>query len=112
MKKNNLYNSTVVLILAVVFVLSLSACAPKKDKLVGTWVALDYACDFDYIYFYSDGTYSSSHSNYKGSYTAEDGRLRLEGFLVDDRNYKYRFDGDILVIETWSGEERYERHED
>lgn len=37
-------------------------------------------------------------ANYFGSYTAENGRLRLDGVLMEDLVFSYELKGDTLII--------------
>ena len=39
----------------------------------------------------------SDKDNYFGSYTIEDGRIRLGGVLMSDLVYSYKLDGDTLI---------------
>lgn len=73
---------------------SLTACG-SSNKLVGRW---EGERNFKELEFFKDGTYKSNYTNYFGSYTAEDGRLRLGGVLVEDLIYDYKISGDTLTL--------------
>ncbi len=96
-------------VLLALLVAMAAGCGASEKKLVGHWEPADgESCHFRYIYFYSDGTYSTSSSNYQGTYTAENGNLRLSGYLADDYNATYWFEGDELIIHRgW--DDRYQR---
>ncbi len=68
---------------------------PKS--LSGRYVG-EGSTSFDYIEFFSDGNYTSSHSNYEGDYSIDGNRIRLEGILVDSRIYYFRASGDTLEL--------------
>lgn len=65
--------------------------------IVGRWEEVG-DCWMDELEFFSDGTYSSDKDNYFGSYTIEDGRIRLGGVLMSDLVYSYKLDGDTLIL--------------
>ena len=69
----------------------------KKSSIVGRWEAVEDTWMSE-LEFFSDGTYSSDKTNYFGSYTAENGRLRLGGALMSDLVYSYDLDGDTLIL--------------
>ena len=69
----------------------------KNGSLVGRWVAVKHRW-MDELEFFSDGTYSSDKAKYFGSYTAENGRLRLDGVLMEDLVFSYELKGDTLII--------------
>ena len=107
MKKSTIVRK---LIVSVFCVLLLCGCGGSKNKLVGDWRADDpYSAYWDYLYFYSDGTYSSSDSNYKGTYSVDGSRLRMEGFLVDDVNAQFKVQGDKLTLDYWARTSVYTR---
>ncbi len=65
--------------------------------IVGRWEEVG-DCWMDELEFFSDGTYSSDKDNYFGSYTIENGRIRLGGVLMSDLVYSYDLDGDTLIL--------------
>ena len=98
-----------VLIVMVLSLLTICSCG-KKNSIVGHWVATDLqSAKINEIYFYSDGTYSSSRSNYHGSYSIDGDRLRLEGFLVEDINATFEVKGAYMTLSFWTGDYEYEK---
>ena len=69
----------------------------KVSSIVGRWESVENTW-MDELEFFSDGTYSSDKDNYFGSYTIEDGRIRLGGVLMSDLVYSYKLDGDTLIL--------------
>lgn len=69
----------------------------KVSSIIGRWESVENTW-MDELEFFSDGTYSSDKDNYFGSYTAENGRLRLGGVLMSDLVYSYDLDGDTLIL--------------
>ena len=101
--------SLAIIIVAVVCAIMLSACGGKQS-IVGHWEQTGGSSSrFSYFYFYSDGTYSSGGSNYKGSYSIDGNNIRLEGFLVDDVNGQIKISGDTFTLEYWGRTETYKR---
>ena len=67
------------------------------SNIVGRWESVEDAF-FDELEFFSDGTYTSDHSNYFGSYSIEGNRLRLSGVLFKDRIYTFELRGNKLTL--------------
>lgn len=99
---------------SVVLCVAMLCSCGKKNSIVGQWerASDSKTSTFRYLYFYDDGTYSSGHSNYKGTYSISGNNIRLEGFLVDDVNAKFEVNGDTLTLEYWARSETYTRVED
>ncbi len=86
-------------ILSCILIIGLfAACGNKNPKsLSGRYVGEENA-QFSYLEFFSDGKYTSSHSNYEGNYSIDGNRIRLEGVLVDSRIYYFRVKGKTLEL--------------
>ena len=95
-------------------VLILCACGSGKNSIVGHWQLSSNTSNspFRYLYFYSDGTYSSGGSNYKGTYSVDGKNIRLEGFLVDDVNATFEISGNELTLKYWARTETYTRSDE
>ncbi len=78
----------------------LTACG--GSSIVGRWESDNSY--FDELEFFSDGTYDSNDPNYNGSYSAENGRLRLGGVLMPDKTYSYDVSGSKLTLYNNDGE--------
>lgn len=102
-----------IVVSAALCMMMLSSCG-AKNSIVGHWERSSDSktSTFRYLYFYDDGTYSSGHSNYKGTYSISGKEIRLEGFLVDDVNAKFEVDGNTLTLKYWARTETYSRVED
>ncbi len=101
-KKNKKLNTFVPLVLCIVILASLlllSACGSEKNTLVGRWKG-EKNYQFRYLYFYNDGTYSSSDVNHAGRYSISDNYIRLAGILEADYNFKYEVKGDQLILNS------------
>ncbi len=85
------------LVLCLLCISVLSACASSKS-LNGRWTYTDGSAKFSYIEFFSDGTYTSSHANYNGSYSIDGDRLKLSGILVEPLTYTFDVSGDTLTF--------------
>lgn len=83
----------------------LASCG--SSSIVGHWERINDASSFSEMEFFSDGTYTSSHSNYNGSYSIDGDRLRLGGILVSDRTFTFELSGDNLKLYD-DGELKYE----
>lgn len=94
MRKNRLIAGIISLVL---IACALSGCSGTPKGLSGRYVREGDAT-FNYIEFFSDGKYTSSHPNYEGDYSIDGNRIRLEGILVDSRIYYFRTSGDTLEL--------------
>ena len=90
-----------VIILAVSLVLP--ACKSTEDMIVGYWENTEGG-QFRYLEFFSDGSYTSSHVNYEGSYSIEGNRLKLTGILVESKTYSFEIKGNTLYLYNRSGD--------
>lgn len=103
MKKQNkkiyLFVPFVLCMVILTSLLLLSACGSGENTIVGRWKGEENA-RFQYIYFYDDGTYSSSDVNYAGRYSVSDNYIRLAGILMQDYNYKFEVKGDKLTLNS------------
>ena len=102
------------LIVSLLCLLLLCSCGSGKNALVGKWEKSGGSSSsaFWYLYFYSDGTYTSGGSNYKGTYSVDGKNLRLEGFLVDDVNATFEIKGNTLYLDYWARSETFEKVKD
>lgn len=76
----------------------LSGCGGKAPKaLSGRYIGQDKT-RFSSLEFFSDGKYTSSHSNYEGNYSIDGNRIRLEGVLVDSVIYYFKASGNTLEL--------------
>lgn len=88
----------IVIILVIIGVVtnggSQDSSAPSK--LIGQWQVVD---DDEYLEFFSDGTCTigDSHEQQGGTYTAEDGRLKIES-RWEAETYDYEIRGNTLTI--------------
>ena len=92
-------NGFIIGIISCILLISLlSGCGNSAPKsLSGRYVG-EESTSFDYIEFFSDGKYTSSHPNYEGDYSIDGNRIRLEGILVDSRIYYFKTSGDTLEL--------------
>ena len=98
-----------IMIIVILVVMALTACDNSK-KIVGQWVTVG-GTYFKRIEFFSDGTYSSNKSNYKGNYSIEKNRIKLEGYLMDDKIYNFEIDGDKLILYKGDSIEKGDEYE-
>lgn len=86
----------------------LSACGvaggkgkSQEELIIGRWV-IDgkngYSHKLSSLEFFGDGTYVSSHTNYEGSYSISNNRLRLQGILVDSITETFKVDENTLTF--------------
>ena len=87
----------IALVICMIIIFTLAACSSQK-KIVGRWI-VDDSGYFNYIEFFSDGTYSSSDSNYQGSYSIDGNRIRLSGILVSDKTFDFSVHGNTLTLD-------------
>ena len=66
-----------------------STCGNPKDALVGQWNKTSGGTSLHYLELFSDGTYTSDYSNYNGTFSVDDTRLRLSGILVEDLIFSF-----------------------
>lgn len=76
----------------------LSLLVGKTPKNLSGRYLSDGHTTFDYIEFFSDDKYTSSHPNYERNYSVDRNRIRLEGILVDSRIYYFRTSRDTLEL--------------
>lgn len=86
----------------------LSACGgtggkgkSQEELIVGRWVVDSkngYSHMLKSLEFFGDGTYVSSHTNYEGSYSISNNRLRLQGILVDSITETFKVDENTLTF--------------
>lgn len=96
------------IILAVILTISIASCG--GNKLAGKWIA-ENGGTFSGIEFFSDGTYSSSESNYSGGYSTDGNRIRLNGILMPDITFTFKVKGDKLTFTDDHGDEEIYRRE-
>ena len=84
----------------------LTGCS--SSKLVGQWQTTENVL-FTGFEFFSDGTYTSEisskyYNNYYGDYSVDDNRLKISGFLVEDKTFSFELKGNKLILEYPSGD--------
>ena len=85
--------------LAVIMFISISGCS--SSSLVGKWAEEEaQGNQFESFEFFSDGTYTSNHPNYNGTYSVTGDRLRLSGNMAQDETYTFKVKGDTLELST------------
>lgn len=87
------------LLIAVVF----CGCSSNGNAIVGRWEKTE-GSGFDYLEFFSDGTYTSSHPNYAADYSIEGNRLRLTGVLMETKVYTFEIKSNVLNLLNDDGE--------
>ncbi len=96
-------NSFIVGIISLILLVSLLSGCGKDDStpksLSGRYIGEENA-SFSELEFFSDGKYTSSHSNYEGDYSIDGNRIRLEGILVDSRIYYFKVNGNTLELSS------------
>lgn len=95
MKKTS--KTVLVLTLVIAMLITLAACSSGGSNIVGRWTKTG-GSGFSYLEFFSDGTYTSDHPNYKSNYSIDGDRLKLSGVLVEDRTYTFKIEGDTLSL--------------
>jgi len=95
-----------VIIFLIIGIVALTACGGNsKSNLSGRWeLSEDSSSAFEYLEFFSDGTYTSDRSNYEGSYSVDGNRLRLQGILVDSLTYTFEVNKGKLTLFNDEGE--------
>lgn len=88
------------LIICILFISVLSGCGSSTPKSLSGRYEGEGGTDFSYLEFFSDGKYTSSHSNYEGNYSIEGNRIRLEGILVKSRTYYFKASGNTLMLSS------------
>ncbi len=83
----------------ILLIFALTGCGNTAKSLSGKYVS-DGNTAFSYIEFFSDGKYTSSHSNYEGNYSIDGNRIRLEGILVDSKIYYFKARGNTLELSS------------
>ncbi len=73
-------------------------------RLTGRWELKEDSSGFEYIEFFSNGSYVSSHSNYEGDYQVDGKRILLEGDLMEDIVFTFRIKGKTLNFYNDEGE--------
>lgn len=97
MKKKKSMKRLAALILVVMLILASAGCGSGNASIVGQWNVTE-GNKFRYLEFFSDGTYTSSHSNYHGDYSIDGDRLMLSGVLVEPRTYTFKIQSDTLSL--------------
>lgn len=98
------------LLIIVVVITILIGCNSSSSSIVGRWsgdkisVGLGSITELE---FFSDGTYTSNHSNYTGSYSISGNRLKLAGLLVSDLTYNFKVHGNTLTFYSDNGDVLY-----
>lgn len=87
-------------LIAVIGILISMLAGCGQSALVGRWTDTNGG----YFEFFSDGTYTSSESNYSGDYSTDGDRLRLSGVLVNDVTLSYKVKGNELIIYSEDGD--------
>ena len=89
----------VVVIILAIIVLSVTHISDPSKAIIGRWKPVSGdGLSFRYIEFFSDGTYTSSHDNYQGTYSIDGDRIRLSGFLVSDKVWTFQLKGNKLIL--------------
>ena len=88
--KKGIVRIIVVVVCLVVVIVLLSRCG--GSPIVGRWEVVENGLRVDYgvirnLEFFGDGTYTSDHSNYFGSYSIEGNRLRISGVLASQKTF-------------------------
>lgn len=87
----------IALVLAVVMAAAFIGCGSSKSKIVGKWNRTE-GWGFEYLEFFSDGTYTSNSSNYEGDYSIDGDRLKLSGFMAEAKVYTFKIKGNTLSL--------------
>ncbi len=95
----NTKRSLVLLLVFVILSAIISGCGSNAPKSLSGRYVSEGSTPFSYIEFFSDGKYTSSHSNYEGNYSIDGNRIRLEGILVDSKIYYFRVHGNTLEMD-------------
>lgn len=100
------------LLIIVVVITTLIGCNSSSSSIVGRWsgdsISIERGGSIYELEFFSDGTYTSSHSNYTGSYSISGNRLKLAGLLVSDLTYNFKIHGNTLTFYSDNGNVLYE----
>lgn len=94
MKKRNWF---ICVLSCVMLLLMLAGCGGAPKSLSGRYEG-EKGSAFSYLEFFSDGKYTSSHSNYEGNYSIDGNRIRLEGILVDSKIFYFKTSGNTLEL--------------
>ena len=86
-------------VLTLIFVF-IAICGCGTNKLSGRYEK-EGSATFNYLEFFPDGKYISSKTNYEGNYSTDNGRLRLEGVLVDSMVFYYKIEGNTLILSDY-----------
>ena len=97
MKKSIKSISAILLIIALCLT-ALCACGSPQKALSGRWESTNGSIGFNTLEFFEDGTYTSSHANYNGSYSVDGDRIKLNGVLASPMTFTYKLDGDTLTL--------------
>lgn len=114
MKKSKKYLTSILGI--IFFVILLAGCGSKSpsDLIVGQWIIPgeeDHAGTTSQLValeFFSDGTYTSNHSNYSGGYSIDGDRIKLDGVLAEPLTFTFKLDDDTLTFYYDDGEVIYQ----
>ena len=99
--KKGIVRIIVVVVCLVVVIVLLSRCG--GSPIVGRWEVVENGLRVDYgvirnLEFFGDGTYTSDHSNYFGSYSIEGNRLRISGVLASQKTFSFKIRGNSLSL--------------
>ncbi len=92
----------------IAIVISLYFVAPyisemMPTKLSGRWEKIS-GKGFEYIEFFDNETYKSSHSNYEGYYSINGDRILLQGVLMESITFTFECKGKTLTFFNDEGE--------
>lgn len=83
------------------------------NDILGRWEGVDEdpRRPFEQLEFFSDNTYYSDDSNYFGSYSIDDDRIRLEGVLVYPLDCTFTVKKDLLTVQSddWNSTWEFKR---
>lgn len=71
--------------------------------LTGKWKGGNLEHGINELEFFSDGTYTSNHPNYEGSYSVDNNRIRLTGVLMESLTYTIEINNDTIKFYSDSG---------
>lgn len=101
--KNAVKNRPILIVASMLLVAVIFCGCSSSGNIVGRWEKTE-GYGFDYLEFFSDGTYTSSHPNYASNYSIEGDRLKLTGVLMETKVYTFEINGNVLNLFNDSGE--------
>lgn len=81
----------------------LTSCG-GKSALVGHWERENSHGTLNEFDFFSNGMYTSDHSNYEGQYSVDGDRLMLQGVMVDSLTYTFKINGKKMTLYYTDGD--------